>query len=54
MTTLQENRAKKLHEENKEKFPTKRSASKYLNHYGRIWKLEHGIELSAPKRGGKR
>jgi len=33
------------------KFETKRQASKYLNHYGKVWKLEHNINLSAPKRG---
>lgn len=31
-------------------FETKRQASKYLNHYGKVWKLEHNIPLSAPKR----
>jgi len=35
------------------KFKTKRQASKYLNHYGRVWKEEHNIDLSAPKRGSK-
>lgn len=49
---VKENRARNLFKENPEKFPTKRSASKYLNRYGRIWKAEKGIDLSAPKRGG--
>jgi hypothetical protein len=45
-----EGRTKKFFESNKEKFDTKRQASKYLNHYGKVWKKEHGIEMSAPKR----
>lgn len=44
-------RVRKLFEEQKEKFGTKRQASKYLNRYGRVWKQEHNISLSAPKRG---
>jgi len=42
--------ARRLFESNRDKFPTKRSASKYLNHFGRIWKAEKGIPLDAPKR----
>lgn len=33
------------------KFETRRQASKYLNRYGKVWKQEHNIDLSAPKRG---
>lgn len=40
-----------LFKENPEKFKTKRQASKYLNHYGSVYKKEKGIDLSAPKRG---
>ena len=47
------NNVTKFFKENQEKFKTKRQASKYLNHYGRLWKLEHDIELSAPKRTSK-
>jgi hypothetical protein len=36
---------------NKDKFKTKRQASKYLNHYGSVWKLEHSIPLTAPRKG---
>lgn len=45
------NRAAELYKENPTKFGTKRQASKYLNHYGKVWKEEHNIPLSAPKRG---
>lgn len=45
-----EGRTKKFYEENKNKFGTSRQASKYLNHYGRVWKSEHNIPLSDPKR----
>lgn len=44
-------RALNLFKENKDKFKTKRQASKYLNGYGIVYKAERGIELSAPKRG---
>lgn len=37
--------------ENPDKFKTKRQASKYLNHYGKVWKEEHNIPMQAPKRG---
>lgn len=47
------NNVTKFFKENQEKFKTKRQASKYLNHYGSVWKAEHNIELSAPKRGLK-
>lgn len=47
------NSVNKFYKENQDKFKTKRQASKYLNHYGEVWKEEHGIELSAPKRGLK-
>ena len=40
-----------LFNSNKDKFKTKRQASKYLNHYGKIWKIEHNIDLLEPKRG---
>ena len=46
-------KARTLYKENPDKFPTKRSASKYLNHYGKIWKEEHNIPLTDPKRGAK-
>lgn len=36
--------------ENREKFKTRRQASKYLNHYGKVWKEEHNIPLTDPKR----
>jgi hypothetical protein len=42
-----------LFKENPQKFKTKRQASKYLNHYGSVYKTEKGIDLSAPKRGAK-
>lgn len=42
---------KKFFEDNQEKFKTKRQASKYLNHMGKVWKEEHNIPLSDPKRG---
>ena len=48
----EKDRAKKFYEENSTKFTTKRQASKYLNHYGKVWKEEHNIPLNAPKRGG--
>ena len=41
---------KKFFEENQSKFGTRRQASKYLNHYGKVWKEEHGIPLTDPKR----
>lgn len=44
------NNTVKFFNENRDKFETKRQASKYLNHYGKVWKTEHNIELSAPKR----
>ena len=47
------NSVNKFYKENPNKFETKRQASKYLNHYGKVWKTEHDIELSAPKRGSK-
>lgn len=40
-----------LFNSNKDKFKTKRQTSKYLNHYGKVWKEEHNIDLSEPKRG---
>ncbi len=40
----------KFFKENEGKFGTKRQASKYLNHYGKVWKEEHGIPLTDPKR----
>lgn len=43
-------RATKFFKENKDKFKTKRQASKYLNGYGMLYKMERNIELSAPKR----
>lgn len=43
-------RALKLFKENEAKFGTKRQASKYLNHYGKVWKEEHNISLDEPKR----
>ena len=42
--------ARKLYQENPVKFGTKRQASKYLNHYGHVWKKDKGIPLSDPKR----
>ena len=45
-----EGRVTKFYNENKDRFLTKRQASKYLNHYGRVWKCEHKIPLSDPKR----
>jgi len=43
-------RVSKFYDENLEKFETKRQASKYLNHYGKVWKEEHNTPLSDPKR----
>lgn len=45
-----DNKVTKFYNENKDKFETKRQASKYLNHYGKVWKLEQNIPLSDPKR----
>lgn len=45
------NFVKNYFSENQSKFQTKRQASKYLNHYGRVWKEEHGIAITDPKRG---
>ena len=45
------NRVVNYFKENSTKFATKRQASKYLNHYGKVWKEEHNIPLNAPKRG---
>lgn len=42
--------AKKFYEDNKKMFDTKRQASKYLNHYGKVWKQEHNIPMLDPKR----
>lgn len=41
----------KFYTENKEKFVTKRQASKYLNQYGKTYKEETGIPLDASRRG---
>ena len=40
----------KFYEENKTKIETKHQASKYLKHYGKVWKEEHNIPLTDPKR----
>jgi hypothetical protein len=40
----------KFFKENRDKFKTRRQASKYLNHYGSVWKAEHNIPLTDPKR----
>ena len=42
---------KSFFDENKEKFGTKRQASKYLNEYGKVYKAERGIDLGAETRG---
>ena len=47
------NSVSKFYSSSDGKFKTKRQASKYLNHYGSVWKAEHNIELYAPKRGAK-
>jgi hypothetical protein len=44
------NRTIKFFKENPEKFKTRRQASKYLNHYGMVWKAEHNIPLTDPRR----
>lgn len=44
------NYVRKFFNENRDKFETKRQASKYLNHYGKVWKEEHNIPLTDPKR----
>lgn len=44
------NRTVKFYKENQEKFKTRRQASKYLNHYGQVWKTEHNIPLTDPRR----
>lgn len=48
--TTESNFVTKFFLENKTKFETKRQASKYLNHYGKVWKEEHNIPLTDPKR----
>lgn len=52
---MKENSAKNLFEtavdnNGKKMFDTKRQASKYLNGYGRTYKLKNNIPLSEPKR----
>ena len=47
---VKEGSAVALYRENPKKFETKRQASKYLNHYGKVWKEEHNIPLTDPKR----
>lgn len=47
----EKNAVSKFYNENKEKFGTKRQASKYLNQYGKTYKTEVGIDLAAAKRG---
>jgi uncharacterized membrane protein YbaN (DUF454 family) len=44
------NRSATLFREQSERFGTRRQASKYLNHYGRVWKEEHAIPMTDPKR----
>jgi hypothetical protein len=44
------NRVVEFYSSNKDKFKTKRQASKYLNKYGSVYKAEQGIPLEAPKR----
>lgn len=44
------NYVRKFFNENRDKFETKRQASKYLNHYGEVWKREQNIPLTDPKR----
>lgn len=39
-----------FYNENKDKFQTKRQASKYLNQHGHVWKAEQNIPLLDPKR----
>ena len=46
----QTNRVVNFFKQNESKFGTKRQASKYLNHYGKVWKEEHGIPLTDKKR----
>jgi uncharacterized membrane protein YbaN (DUF454 family) len=46
----QTNRVVNFFKENVSKFETKRQASKYLNHYCKVWKEEHNIPLTDPKR----
>ena len=41
----------KFFNENKEKFRTKRQASKYLMGFGKVYKTEHEILLGSSKRG---
>lgn len=45
-----ENRVNKFYAGMEAKFGTKRQASKYLNHYGKVWKQEQNIDLAEPKR----
>ncbi len=45
-----DNRVLNFFNDNREKFETRRQASKYLNHYGRVWKQEHNIPITDPKR----
>ncbi len=51
--TTEKDKVVKFFKENSTRFKTKRQASKYLNHYGRVWKETHNIPLTDPKRGGK-
>ena len=45
-----ENRVVILFNSDRKKFETKRQASKYLNKYGRVYKAEKNIDITAPKR----
>jgi len=47
---MEANRVSKFYIENKDKFTSKRQASKYLNQYGNVWKTEQMIPLSYSKR----
>ena len=42
----------KFYTDNKDKFKSKRQASKYLNGFGLVWKTEHGTDLQEARRGG--
>lgn len=45
-----ENKVKKFFEENTTRFKTRRQASKFLMHFGSVYKAEHGIPMEWGKR----
>lgn len=47
---MEKNRVITFYNENKDKFTTRRQASKYLNEYGSVYKTEKNIPLSYSQR----